>query len=296
MAHPDSAQLSGRPHVFARPSGETLQRAADLVRRCEIELGYQPLSDAAWLSLVDATAISPVIIADAISHNGDDVLSRLAVLTRAADGWSVEIVVAAGSTSTDDLFALTLEHVANDGGGTLSWLAQRADGSTRTIATRHGFDVGREILQLRVPLPLPNAEPVTTRPFRVGIDEAAWLQVNNAAFAWHPEQGGWDLAAMHQRESTDWFDSDGFRMHEIDGRLAASCWTKVHADQSPALGEIYVISVHPHFQGRGLGRALTAHQAVAPGLDLHAVALATPTDMPGERVSVGGWPSGGIAE
>ena len=269
MAQLDPAQLSGRLQVFARPSGEALKRAADLVRRCEAQLGYQPLSDAASLSLVDTTETTPVIIADAIDHvtndvindggdGGDGALTQLAVLTRAVDGWSVEVVLTAGNTRPDDLLALTLGYVADNGGGTLSWLAQRADDPTREIATHHGFDVGREILQLRVPLPLANAETVSTRAFQVGIDEAAWLDVNNAAFAWHPEQGGWDLAAVHLRESTDWFDADGFRMHEIDGRLAASCWTKVHADQTPVLGEIYVISVHPQFQGRGLGRALTA--------------------------------------
>ena len=46
-------------------------------------------------------------------------------------------------------------------------------------------------------------------------------------------------------------------MHEIDGQFAGSCWTKVHADTTPPMGEIYVISVDPAFHGRGLGRSLT---------------------------------------
>lgn len=43
---------------------------------------------------------------------------------------------------------------------------------------------------------------------------------------------------------------------EIDGRIAASCWTKVHELHPDRFGEIYVVSVHPDFQGRHLGRVM----------------------------------------
>ena len=67
-----------------------------------------------------------------------------------------------------------------------------------------------------------------------------------------------DERLAHQMAES-WFDPDGFRLHIIDGRLAAFCWTKRHpeAPADPAMGEIYVIGVDPDFQGRGLGRALT---------------------------------------
>ena len=38
--------------------------------------------------------------------------------------------------------------------------------------------------------------------------------------------------------------------------MAGSNWTKVHADLPAKVGEIYVISVDPDFQGLGLGRSL----------------------------------------
>lgn len=128
------------------------------------------------------------------------------------------------------------------------------------LADTVGLVPGRALLQMRRPLPLPESETsdqgMALRTFRVGTDEAAWLEVNNAAFQWHAEQGGWDLEVIAQRELEPWFDPRGFLLHERDGRLAAFCWTKVHPG-TPVVGEIYVIAVHPDFHGLGLGRALT---------------------------------------
>jgi len=39
--------------------------------------------------------------------------------------------------------------------------------------------------------------------------------------------------------------------------VGGGCWTKVHEETTPPVGEIYVIGVDPDLHGRGLGRELT---------------------------------------
>ncbi len=87
-------------------------------------------------------------------------------------------------------------------------------------------------------------------------DDAELLRVNNAAFAWHPEQGGWTETEIAERRAEPWFDPAGLFMawDERSGALLGFHWTKRH---SASLGEVYVVGVDPAAQGRGLGAALT---------------------------------------
>ena len=134
------------------------------------------------------------------------------------------------------------------------------------LAERYGLSRNRVLLQMRR-TPEAGALPeltvpdgVTIRPFTVGEDEDEFLRVNNAAFDWHPEQGGWSSAQVEEREGKAWFDPAGFLLAVDDtGRLLGYHWTKVHPATSTeqAMGEVYVLGVDPAAHGRGLGRVLT---------------------------------------
>ncbi|MFI6083942.1 mycothiol synthase [Streptomyces sp. NPDC051217] len=134
--------------------------------------------------------------------------------------------------------------------------------SARHLAQVLGLSMFRELRQLRRPLaPLDIPEPVlpdgvTVRTFVPGRDDAAWLAVNAAAFAHHPEQGGLTQRDLDDRMAEPWFDPKGFFLAERDGQLVGFHWTKVHAEEQ--LGEVYVVGISPDAQGGGLGKALTA--------------------------------------
>ncbi|MFF8540827.1 mycothiol synthase [Streptomyces werraensis] len=133
--------------------------------------------------------------------------------------------------------------------------------TARHLAQVLGLTLFRELRQMRRPLAnldLPDPvlpEGVTVRTFEPGRDDAAWLALNAAAFAHHPEQGSLTQRDLDDRKAGPWFDPAGFFLAERDGRLVGFHWTKVHADEG--LGEVYVLGVAPGAQGGGLGKALT---------------------------------------
>jgi mycothiol synthase len=231
---------------------------ARLLTDVEAHDGFRPLSDQLWL---DFTAGSPSTFFAAWAVDGAGQTVGYAQLARLPQSSMVELVVSPGhrhDTALTTLLLRTLiDHVAELGGGPVHWWVFRPDVDVEPIATAVGLHPGRRLLQLRRPLPLDEVSTLATRAFRVGSDEAQWLRVNNAAFADHPEQGGWTEAMLRRRQGETWFDADGVRLHERDGRLAAFCWTKVHDSTDPPMGEIYVIAVDPSLHGLGLGRAMT---------------------------------------
>ncbi len=247
-----------------------------LVAEVQDRTGHRPLSDHLWLDLVHGgRSWHAAVLAVASSIDGAiDGDERLVAYAQLSCGpgepgsWAIELVLDPTLVeATDEARALAADVlseagavIAAAGGGHVHWWVFDPGPDADELAAGIGLVPGRTLYQMRVPLPLAAADlgdAVSTRPFEVGRDEPTWLEVNNAAFAQHAEQGSWDLATLQLREREDWFDPQGFLLHERDGRLAAFCWTKLHHDTDPVLGEIYVIAVHPDFHGLGLGKALT---------------------------------------
>jgi mycothiol synthase len=191
-----------------------------------------------------------------------------AVLSPARDGSTVVHVVVDPTLATADheLDSALLRRAVEEtppGSPVHLWIMQATPADDARAASE-GFVPERDLLQMRVALPLPDevvaaTRPLPTRSFVPGRDEEAWVETNNRAFAGHPEQGAWTVAQLRERMAADWVELDDFLVaDDPDGPgLIGACWTKVHRDNVPVLGEIYVIDVDPRHHGHGWGRSLT---------------------------------------
>jgi mycothiol synthase len=208
-----------------------------LAARIEARDGAPPLSDQA-LAQLGSPAVVHLSIADGYAQLAGDSLEL------AADEPAYAALLDAAEASAD--------------GQLLVWTH-----GTRTplagVLAQRGFTKQRVLHQLLLPSldNLPHdpalAEGVQVRPFAPDRDEEAWLALNAAAFAHHPEQGQWTLADLRAREAESWFDPAGFLLADRAGELLGFHWTKVHED---GRGEVYVLGVAPQAQGLGLGAAL----------------------------------------
>ncbi len=231
------------------------------VDQCTAVDGHAPFEEHTLLTLDGARQL-PHARVEARDDRG---LRGCAVLSEGVDGWSVELAVRPDARGTGVGRALLEQvhgHVRSHGGGTLRAWVHGSAAPARALAAVVGARQERRLLVLRRPLDdLPDvAVPpgVRLRPLVLDddADRDAWLAVSNAAFAGHPENGGWSRADLDWRLQTDWTDPTRFPVAEDEAGPVAGVWTKVPPGSST--GELYVVAVHPRAHGQGLGRVVVA--------------------------------------
>jgi mycothiol synthase len=219
----------------------TRHAVRELIAEVEARDGAPPLSDHALLQL---SASGPTHL---LAYDGDELVGY----AQLADG----VAELASRNAAGKLLAAAEPYAPDD---LLVWAHGQAS-PVGPAAEARGYVRQRALWQLRRPVTdLPDASlpgGVTVRSFVPGQDEDAWLAVNAAAFAEHPEQGRWTRADIDARERKSWFDPAGFLLAERDETLLGFHWTKMHPGQ---IGEVYVLGVAPSAQGMRLGPALLA--------------------------------------
>ncbi|MCJ0891687.1 mycothiol synthase [Rhodococcus sp. ARC_M5] len=238
-----------------------------LSRATEVD-GTAPLSEQAVKAVDDGDEVVRLVATE-----GDRVVGYVGI----ADGMAEAVVdpPSRGRGVGSELVSRALD-VAS---GTRVWAHGNLP-AAQSVAARLGLTVVRELLQMRRAAAHPDLpdvvvpDGITLRTYRGHQDDAELLRVNNAAFSWHPEQGGWTDRDIASRRDESWFDPAGLFLAFEEGsdRLLGFHWTKVHSAQDrvvpqapllpaegvePAIGEVYVVGIDPQSQGRGLGRVLT---------------------------------------
>ena len=167
--------------------------------------------------------------------------------------WSLVVSEARADVDLASALGEALARIDDDGRVQL-WVRE-VDDEAHALVTGRGFQAYRDLWQLRCPLPAGASGLVTRGVTPADLDD--FVAVNNRAFRWHPEQGGLTRAQVEQTMTEPWFTPEGFRLLHDGDELIGFCWTKIHRDVDPALGEIYVIAVDPSRHGQGLGKPMT---------------------------------------
>ncbi len=157
----------------------------------------------------------------------------------------------------DELLAVVTVCLLQRGARTVTWWL--ADDDQAVLARTWGFRPQRRLLELRRPV---DGFPRRGVPAGVALrayggtaaEQAGILATNNAAFAGHPEQGGWDRAELSRRLSAPWFDAADLLLARRRDRIVGYCWLKRHARTD--LVELYAVAAHPAAGAAGLGSAL----------------------------------------
>ncbi|APX32900.1 mycothiol synthase [Brachybacterium sp. P6-10-X1] len=172
------------------------------------------------------------------------------------------------------------------------WAHGALEGSLAFL-TDAGLHETRRLLTLHRPLgpahpvpevPAPTLEDLQLDTFVADRDADAWLEVNAAAFADHPEQGALTREDLDQRLAEPWFDPEDLLVARRGQDLVGFVWVKREAEVEAGAGagaadaEIYVVATSPAVQGHGVAGHLLAtsltrlQEAGVPGVELYVEA------------------------
>lgn len=261
--------------VRDRLSPEESREVAALIERVTEHDGLQPLSEHVWLHLKEGGDEHGLHIIATLA--GDDPTGRESAgpcgyahldVTDVVEGPCAELAVDPAWRRAGLGRRLVEELITASPLGRLRLWAHGEQAGAADLAISMGFVRARVLWQMRrsllAPLPRPDVPAgVEIRPFRPGIDDSPWLDLNARAFADLPDQGGWTLDDLDRRLREPWFSSDGFLTAWRGDTMVGFHWTKVHgghvggAHPHEAFGEVYIVGVDPGMRGTGLGRALT---------------------------------------
>ena len=255
-----------QPSVSGRLSGAQVAQVRRLVDRVSAADGTAPLSEHVMLHLPQGgdESVRNLLVGESGELLG---YAHLDVTDEVA-GSSAELAVDPAARGRGVARALVAAMLRESPDGRLRRWAHGEQPAAAALARTMGFTRTRVLWQMRRDLSAALAEPVLPdgiglRTFQVGADEQRWTELNNLAFANHPDQGRWGVEEVMLREQEPWFDPAGFFLAERGDRLVGFHWTKVHGgtahdghDHDP-IGEVYIVGVDPAEQGRGLGPALT---------------------------------------
>ena len=257
--------LTVRPHL----SLEESHAVTELIHKVTEHDGLQPLSEHVWLHLKEGGDEHGLHILANVDEGGGIPCGYAHLdVTDAVEGPCAELAVDPAWRRSGLGRMLVEELIAQSPSGRLRLWAHGEQAGASELATSLGFVRSRVLWQMRrsllAPLPRPDLpRDIELRPFRPGIDDEAWLDLNSRAFADLPDQGGWVTDDLERRLREPWFSASGFLTAWQDDHMVGFHWTKVHGGHvggshpHAAFGEVYIVGVDPRVRGVGLGKALT---------------------------------------
>ncbi|WP_392544159.1 mycothiol synthase [Oryzobacter telluris] len=225
----------GRTERVLAVDAETTERLRSLWSRAQDADGVGAVSEAFRMAVGPAR--------DGVVHllamdDGGDLVGYAQVAAAGTDDAVAELVVDPDHRRRGHGRALL---DAALGEGTRSVWSHGLLPAAEALASSAGLTLTRSLHRMARPLTDDDrADPAlpqgfSVRPFVPGPDDEAWVTLNAAAFASHPEQGRLTVADLRERMAQPWFDAAGFLLLEDDaaGRVVAFHWTKVEPDATP---------------------------------------------------------------